>query len=137
MVVVQRSIVDFFDTCLDGLSCEEPTRNYIVSLLSSAPTIPSSPYLVLYAHAVDQGRFEQFQQVADAILWTTIAQPEAIDRSMAETATSVARLSYYTCFRLLRGRWRLYEELADRFHPIARDARERLWIARMGSSIRG
>jgi len=78
-----------------------------------------------YADAVMTGDFVSFQRIGDWVLWVNIIMPTAFDGSQ-EAIESIGRHSYYSCHRILKGQWRLYEELADQLPTLALAVRHKL-----------
>ena len=74
--------------------------------------------VLAYAAAKNSGDFAAFQRLGDWVLWVDCILPGAIvdEKALVE---SIGRLSYYTCNRMLRGQWIVYEELADELPNIA------------------
>lgn len=78
-----------------------------------------------FAYARESGDFAAFQRIGDWVLWVDIVMPDAFNGTR-EAIESVGRQSYYACHRILRGQWRVYEELADELPKIASSARHML-----------
>jgi len=72
-----------------------------------------------------KGDFTSFQQIGDWVLWIDTIMPEHLDGNR-EAIESIGRMSYRSCNRILRGQWRIYEELADELPEIAKLARQTL-----------
>lgn len=79
-----------------------------------------------FAEARTTGDFATFQRIGDWVLWVDIVMPDALVGTR-EAVESVGRQSYYTCHRILRGQWRVYEELADELPKIALSARRHMF----------
>ncbi len=80
-----------------------------------------SVVLAFYA-ARQSGDFEAFQRVGDWVLWVSSVGPYP-DKGQRDMVETFGRLSYYSCHRVLRGSWPLYEELANELPAIVYDVR--------------
>jgi hypothetical protein len=98
----------------------------LVALGTSASTDMSTKSVVLaYQDATETGDFAGFQRIGDWVLWVDAVFPDSIasERFVVE---SFGRMSYLSCHRILRGQWRLYEELADELPSLAVSVRSAL-----------
>lgn len=113
---------------LRTLRCGDDTRAYVVGVLQrfqrDAGSLDMSRESVVLAfhEARLRGDFAGFQRIGDWTLWVSSVQPTQ-DRAQREVIETFGRLSYYSCHRLMRGQWRLYEELADELPVIVYDVR--------------
>jgi hypothetical protein len=119
MDVVRRLDVWFADA-VSNVKCSNETRAYIVGVLAR-PEVPTGSIVLEYARARNLG-FPALQRLGDGVTWLAIVAPECLG-THERVAVSVARVSYGTCHRLLRGRWKLYEELADDLPRLITDVR--------------
>ncbi len=78
--------------------------------------------VVAYAEARSRYDFTSFQRIADWVLWADVWCPEFIGANR-EIVESIGRLSYHACYRITRGSWTVYEELADRLPAIVQELR--------------
>jgi len=85
----------------------------------------SQSVVLAYRDAAATGDFASFQRLGDWVLFVDIAYPQHIDRSRG-VVESLGQQSYYSCYRIMMGRWRIYEELADGLPRIASNARRLL-----------
>lgn len=70
--------------------------------------------------------FEHHRRLADGVLAAEVAFPGWL--SEPELCVTLARRSYEACWRILRGRWELYGELAERL-PSVISVAERAFVA--------
>lgn len=123
------SLDRWFSDRLQGLKCSPETFAYVVGVLSQKrwdkADMSSQSVVLAYRDATLAGNFAGFQRLGDWVLFVDIAYPQHIDRSR-EVVESLGRLSYYSCHRIMMGRWRIYEELADSLPNIAANARRLL-----------
>jgi hypothetical protein len=114
---------DWFAERLEHLRYRDDTRAYIIGVLSkyrfSNDDLSNRSIVLAYRDAREGGGFAAFQQIGDWVLWASSIHPRyvEVDRTVLE---SFGRLSYYTCYTMLRHSWPVYEELADELPNIAR-----------------
>ena len=123
----------WFADRLQGLRCREDTRAYITGVLSgfrSEGDMSRESVVLAFADARQRGDFVAFQRIGDWVLWVEAMHPAAIQDNR-EVVESIGRLSYYTCHRIMRGQWNLYEELADDLPRIAVCVRKEIQGARV------
>ena len=123
-VKVVIKLDDWFADRLTQLRCSADARAYVVGVLmkyrSADEDLSRRSIVLAYCDARETGRFENFQRVGDWALWVSALQPNESDREIVE---SLGRMSYYTCHRLMRRSWPVYEELADELPVIASGVR--------------
>lgn len=124
-LIRQVNLRSYFEEQLVSLPITSESRAYVVSLLtdykSSEKDLSRESLVLFYSRARETGSFEKFQQLGDWALWTMALAPESLsEMSLAE---DLGRLSYYRCWSILKGSWRLYEELADRLPHVATSVR--------------
>lgn len=113
---------------LDGLRCREDTRAYVTGvLIGFCPEgdMSRESVVLAYAEARTRGNFAAFQRIGDWVLWVDAINPAYI-RENREVVESIGRLSYYTCHRIMRRQWHVYEELADELPRIARGVQHQI-----------
>jgi len=133
------SLTTWFSQQLDDIRCHEDTKAYVVNLLSRfkpEDELADRSVVVAYAAAKQSGDFSSFQRIGDWVLWAEAIQPGLVSLER-HVVSSIGRLSYYACHRIMRGQWRLYEELADELLPIAADVRRKLAKQLSPSSCHG
>lgn len=79
-----------------------------------------------YALANENGNFETFQRIGDWVLWVDIIIPQSIVYSK-EVVESIGRQSYMSCYRIMHGKWKVYEELADVLPSLALHVRQKIF----------
>jgi len=118
----------WFADRLDGLRCREDTRAYVTGVLAGfrlEGDMSRESVVLAYAEARTKGDFAAFQRIGDWVLWVDAMNPACIQDNR-EVVESIGRLSYYTCHRIMRGQWHVYEELADELPRIAHGVRCKL-----------
>lgn len=117
----------WFADKLQGLRCQEDTRAYVTGVLAGFRLdgdMSRESVVLAFADARTKGNFVAFKRIGDWALWVEAMNPACIQDNR-EVVETIGCLSYYTCYRLIKG-WRLYEELADCLPTIARQIRQRL-----------
>lgn len=121
----------WFADRLQGLQRRPETTAYIVGVLkargnwSPEDDLSDRSIILTFAAAVQSGDFAQFQRLGDWILWADVVVPEHFADSR-ELVDGIGRRAYYSCHRILRGQWRVYEELADELPTIVQQVRSKL-----------
>lgn len=112
----------FWEENLKKLKCESNTRAYIISTLSQfgkqSFDFSKDSLTIIYSKAKFSQDFGQFQNLADWLLMTRCVFPECLSGASSEYYITLGQLSYYSCFRLIKKQWRLFEELADSFEHL-------------------
>lgn len=122
----------WFADRLRHLKHKPETVAYVVSVLKSlakpkaCDDLSKRSIVLEFASARESGDFATFQRIGDWVLWVDIVMPESL-AGTREIVESVGRQSYYACHRILRGQWRIYEELADELPVIANSAHRILY----------
>lgn len=125
MVYLLTSLENFFIDKVKCIPCQEDTKAYIVSTFVGFKKCEPSHNLhrksitLEYNKAQLEHSFELYQQIGDWILFIKSMYPESLDAS-GEYYDSIARLSYYKCYRIVNKQWKLYEELADKFPLVVK-----------------
>ena len=116
---------------LTGLQCTPETTAYVAGVLKALcrpvgdDVFAKRSIVLAFAEARLTGDFVAYQRIGDWVLWTDVVLPTSIERDR-EVVESIGRASYYSCFKILRGQWRVYEELADELPTIAAKVRARI-----------
>lgn len=127
-MILLRVPNDWFFELLKPVPVRETTRAYLAGVFvdltkSAGPEISST--VLAYAHACATGRFDKFQELGDWILWTMTFVP-GYHSSHETIVLDVGRRSYESCWRIMRGRWDVFAELADEFPCIVKSIRDKL-----------
>jgi|SRR5579871_4567820 len=114
---------------LKALPRDPETVAYVVGVLGKrkweGDDLSQDSILLAYVDANEKGDFAGFQRIGDWVLFADIMVP-AHFTGVREFVENVGRLSYYRCFRLMGGKWRVYEELADDFPRLVTQVRQAL-----------
>lgn len=116
----------WFIDALSDLTCSEDAKAYIVGVLSKSAAldidIGKESVVLAYIDAKEKYSFSSFQKLGDWSLWiNSMYVPK--DAGVVQT---FGRLSYYTCHRMTKGKWKVYEELADELPTIVNGIRCKL-----------
>lgn len=122
---------EWFARQLIDLRCGREARAYVVGVLAGRIDDMSHESVVLaYRDAALTGDFATFQRIGDWTLWVSAFAPHPL-KGQRDLVERFGRLSYYSCYRIMRGQWRLYEELADELPAIVYDVRKEIQGARV------
>ena len=126
MDVSYKNIDLFFNEILRDLKYQEDTKAYIISIYtkykSSEFDFSKDSITLMYARAYYEQNFLIFQNIGDWIFFINTITPQFSFASQ-DYYNTIARLSYYSCYKLINRQWRLYEQLADEFIEITDDVR--------------
>lgn len=130
MDVFHRNISSFFDELLNDLRCQHDTKAYIVSIYGKYKTaefdLSKDSVTLLFAQARSKQDFLGYQNLGDWIFFANTIAPQHLNHASKEYYDTVARLSYYSCYKLINREWKLFEELADDFSSLEKQVRARL-----------
>ena len=121
----------WFTAKLQGLQYLPETTAYVVGVLKARERVqPADDFsdrsvTLAFRDAVMSGDFVQFQRLGDWILWAEVMVPEHFAENRA-VISNIGSLSYYSCHRILRGQWRVYEELAEKLPVLTQHVRAKL-----------
>lgn len=122
-----QSIDDFFYQKLKNLDCEDVLKAYITSIFCKYKTakddLSKQSITIEYSVAKFNRDFYKFQNIGDWLFFTNTIYPESLDNASIEYYHSVAQMSYYSCYIMVKD-WKLYEQLADRFIDLSDSTRE-------------
>jgi hypothetical protein len=120
-----KNLNDFLNQEFQKIKCPDDTRAYLISVFDKYKNTNYNGNLSItlsYADAKNSGKFDKFQELADYLFFIHSLYPESLDNK--EYSTSIARMSYYTCYRLLNKQWKVYEQIADDFVYLEKSARK-------------
>lgn len=119
----------WFADRLKGLPHSPEAVAYVVGVLGKrrweGEDLSNSSLLLEYQAAALKGDFVGFQRIGDWVLFIDSVHPGHFN-GVRDFVENIGRLSYYRCFRLMGGSWRVYEELADELPSLAAKVRRRL-----------
>lgn len=130
-IVAVRGLDAWFSERLHSLRFHPETMAYVAGVLKTLAhpkeedVFARKSVILAFQDARLRGDFAEFQRIGDWVLWVDVVLPQNIE-GHRDAVESIGRLSYYTCHRIMRGQWRVYEELADELPAIAALARRKL-----------
>ena len=117
----------FFGDTFSELDCDVKTRAYIVSIFakytSSTYDLSDDSITLTFFRARQNQDFLTYQTLGDWIFFAKVEFPEHLRHASEDYYTTVAQMSYYSCYRLINRQWKLFEELADRLDELENEAR--------------
>lgn len=130
MDVIHRNLSSFFDELLIDLECQHDTRAYIVSIYEKYKTadfdLSKDSVTLQFAQARAKQDFLVYQNLGDWIFFANTIAPQHLQFASKEYYDTIARLSYYSCYKLFNKQWKLFEELADDFTTLEEQVRNRI-----------
>jgi hypothetical protein len=130
MDVIHRNISGFFDELLSDLNCRNDTKAYIVSIYGKYKSVQfdlsKDSVTLLFAQARNKQDFLTYQNLGDWIFFANTIAPQHLRFASKDYYDTIARLSYYSCYKLINCQWQLFEELADDFIILEEEVKKRL-----------
>jgi hypothetical protein len=130
MAIGRGNIINFFDEILIDLKCPADTRAYIVSIYSKFKSanfdLSKNSITVLYSQARSKQDFLSYQNIADYLFFIKSIAPEYLVNASEDYYNTIARLSYYSCFNITQKQLYFYQNLADDFIFLTKQAEEKL-----------
>jgi hypothetical protein len=135
MDTFHKSLTSFFDEILDDIGCQRDTRAYIVSIYEKYKTtefdLSKDSITLLFAQGRDKQDFLTYQKLGDYIFFANTLIPTHLVGADKNYYDTIARLSYYSCYRLLNRQWKLFQELADNFPILEQEVKYKLSSLKM------
>lgn len=130
MDLIYKNITSFFDEIISDINCHPDTRAYIVSIYakykSSEFDLSKHSVSLEFAQARSKHDFFIYQNLGDWIFFSNTTNPQHLKFASKEYYDTVARLSYYSCYKLINKKWKLFEELADNLPNIEDQVKNKL-----------
>ena len=125
-----KNITSFFEELLIDLQCQRDTKAYIISIYgkykSAEFDLSKDSVTLMFAQARSKHDFLSYQNLGDWIFFANTIAPQHLQSATKDYYDTVARLSYYSCYKLINGQWKLFEELADDFLTLEEQVKNRL-----------
>lgn len=129
---LHRNITSFFEDLLRDIECRQDTRAYIISIYgkykSAEFDLSKDSITLMYAQARNKQDFLTYQNLADWIFFSNTIAPEHLRAASKDYYDTVARFSYYSCYRLINRQWKLFEELSDNFLLLENQVKHKLGV---------
>lgn len=130
MDTLHRNISSFFNELLIDLDCQYDTRSYIVGIFgryqTTASDLSQDSITLTFAQARYNQDFSIYQNLGDWLFFVNTMAPEHLQFASKDYYDTIAKLSYYSCYRLINRQWKLFEELADNFQSLEKQVKQRL-----------
>jgi hypothetical protein len=130
MIHIQTNINSFFEELLADIECQPTTRIYITSIYGKYKTaqfdLSKDSVTLLFAQARNKQDFLTYQNLGDWIFFANTIAPQHLRFASKDYYDTIARLSYYSCYKLINCQWQLFEELADDFLILEEEVKKRL-----------
>lgn len=140
-LIYDSSITKFFGELLEDVACRQDTKAYIVSIYGRYKTaefdLSKDSITLLFAQGRSKQDFLTYQNLGDWIFFANTMAPNHLQGASKEYYDTVARLSYYSCYKLIHRQWKLFEELADNFPVLERQVLEKLRTINMTQTSEG
>lgn len=130
MIHIQANINSFFEELLADIECQTTTRIYITSIFGKYKTsqfdLSKDSVTLLFSQARNNQDFLTYQNLGDWIFFSNTLAPDHLKFASKDYYDTVARVSYYSCYRLINRQWKLFEELSDNFLSLERQVKNKL-----------
>lgn len=95
--------------------------------VSGKKDISDKSIVLEFIGAKARADFSSYVNIGDWVFYLMSTRPTLATASDDDLKVTLARLSYYTCYRMLGKSWALYEELADNFTNISNQVHSKLY----------
>jgi hypothetical protein len=130
MDISHGNVINFFDELLSDLECQRDTKAYIISIYgkykSAEFDLSKDSVTSLFAQARSKHDFLAYQNLGDWIFFANTLAPSHLRFASKDYYDTVARLSYYSCYKIINNQWKLFEELADNFLNLEKQVKNKL-----------
>ena len=129
-LLFEPNLENYFEKILKDIECRKETRAYIVGIFgnykSSDLDLSKDSITLLFAQAKEKQDFYGFQKIGDWLFFCNIWAPNHLRFASKDYYNTIARLSYYSCYKLINRQWKLFEELSDRFLILEQEVKNKL-----------
>jgi hypothetical protein len=130
MDTLHRNVTKYFEEMLNDLECQQDTKAYIIGIFGKYKTaefdLSKDSVTLLFSQARSKQDFLTYQNLGDWIFFANTIAPAHLQFASKDYYDTVARLSYYSCYRLINKQWKLFEELSDNFLRLERQVKKKL-----------
>lgn len=128
MFIRTEKASNYFSEILEDLKCDPDTRAYLSGVfkqyLVATNDLSTKSITLLYAKARERQSFQDFQIIGDWLFFSSSLFPQSLNSASIEYYDTLARASYYRCYKLLNKKWILFEELADNYQNLVRQTNQ-------------
>jgi hypothetical protein len=132
MDTTYHNITDFFQEIFNDLECHSDTRAYIVGIYGKYQhtnfDLSKDSITLLFSQARQKQDFSIYQNIGDWIFFANTWAPKHLKFASKEYYDTIGRLSYYSCYKLINKKWKLFEELADDFIKLEHQVEKKLQL---------
>jgi hypothetical protein len=129
-MILNSNVTTLFEELLDDIKCHRDTKAYIVSIYAKYKNaqfdLSKDSVTLLFAQGRNKQDFLTYQNLGDWIFFANTMAPSHLQGASKEYYDTVARVSYYSCYRLIDRKWKLFEELADNFPSLESQVKQKL-----------
>lgn len=140
MNTFHKTVTNFFEEILSDLKCQQDTKSYIISIYgkykSAEDDLSKDSVTLLFAQARNNHDFLSYQKLADWLFFINSVAPEHLNNASKDYYDTIAKLSYYSCYKLINKQWKLFEQLADEFVPLTNMAKKSIELSLNNSNHR-
>lgn len=130
MTLLHKNITNFFEELLTDIECQYDTKAYIISIYgkykSAEFDLSKDSITLRFAQARHKQDFLTYQNLGDWIFFANTIAPDHLQYASKEYYDTIARLSYYSCYKLINRQWKLFEELSDNFIRLENQVKHKL-----------
>lgn len=130
MDTLHRNITNFFEELLIDLECQRDTKAYIISIYGKYKSadfdLSQDSVTLLFAQARSKQDFLTYQNLGDWIFFANTIAPNHLCHASKDYYDTIARLSYYSCYRIINRQWKLFEELSDNFVVLEKQVKTKI-----------
>ena len=81
---------------------------------------------MLFAQARSKNDFSIYQNIGDWVFFSNTLAPSHLKNASKDYYDTVAKLSYYSCYKITNRQWKLFEELSDNFNIFEEKIKSKL-----------
>jgi hypothetical protein len=130
MDIIHKNLTNFFDELLTDLECQRDTKAYIINIYVKYRTaqfdLSKDSVTLLFAQARSKQDFLSYQNLGDWIFFSNTIAPAHLKFASKDYYDTIARLSYFSCYKLINKQWKLFEELSDNFLLLENQVKNKL-----------
>ena len=129
MFQIQLSLIEYFESMLNNLHCLPETKAYLINIFSNyrlSENLSDKSITIEFAKAREQRNFIIYQNLGDFIFYSQTLFPSYLNNASKDYYNTIARLSYYSCYKIVNGQMKIYEELADNFIYLENQVKKNL-----------
>jgi hypothetical protein len=132
MDTTYKNITSFFEETLNDLQCGQDTTAYIISIFvkykSAQFDLSKDSVTEQFCQARQNQNFLIYQNLGDWLFYTMTWAPAHLKFASKDYYDTIARLSYYSCYKITKNQWHCYEELADNLLFLEEQVKNKLSI---------